>query len=101
MLDVAEIAASSDNYAAAVRAASQAEQIARSADEVLAARAKARASQLREAQTEFARLGPTFARLRSDPADRDANTRVGKFACLIAGDWDKGLPMLGAVPTSS
>ena len=93
-LEVADTAVASDNYAAAVRAATQAEQIARPADDLLAARAKVKAAQLHEAQSEFTRLGPMFARLKSDPADRDANTKAGKFESLIAGDWDKGLAML-------
>ena len=32
--------------------------------------------------------------LNTAPADPDANLIVGKYKCLIKGDWDGGLPML-------
>jgi hypothetical protein len=34
------------------------------------------------------------ARLEEKPTDPEANLAVGRYACLLKGDWEKGIPML-------
>jgi hypothetical protein len=45
----------------------------------------------REAAEHFAR---DVARLKNRPDDPSANFAVGRYSCLVKGDWDGGLPML-------
>ena len=33
-------------------------------------------------------------KLKESPDDQDANLAVGRYECLVRGDWKKGLPML-------
>ncbi len=41
-----------------------------------------------------------MATLQADPVDPEANLVLGKYLCLVKGDWDKGIPVLalGADP---
>jgi hypothetical protein len=42
----------------------------------------------------FEALGPDRKTLAADPKDPGANARVGRFVCLVKGDWETGLPLL-------
>lgn len=42
-----------------------------------------------------AKIAAEYEKLAANPADPAANLAVGKYLCLIRGDWAAGLPMLG------
>ncbi|HEV3260675.1 MAG TPA: hypothetical protein VG013_27725, partial [Gemmataceae bacterium] len=57
---------------------------------------RSRKETLTQLQKEFQQLKPARATLRKNPGDPAANTAVGRFDCLVKGDWGKGLPRLSA-----
>ncbi len=52
------------------------------------------ARKVRETQAAYMTIKTALATLAANPADPDANLKVGKFKCLIKDDWNGGLPML-------
>jgi hypothetical protein len=44
--------------------------------------------------TEYGRIAPAFVTLGEHPGDPASNFAVGRFYCLRAGDFGKGLPLL-------
>jgi len=68
---------------------------ARSAnDSALANEATERSKQLDDFAKEYETAQIAAAVLRDRPTDPEANLTVGKYACLIKGDWNAGIPML-------
>jgi hypothetical protein len=57
---------------------------------------RARTHQVRKLAARHAELEASRAQLESDPQDAEANLALGKFYCLMKGEWAKGLPMLEA-----
>jgi hypothetical protein len=53
-----------------------------------------RSADLKNQQSAFSSLKPAVDRYRQDPTDPDANLVIGKYECLVKGDWKTGLPML-------
>jgi hypothetical protein len=53
-----------------------------------------RESAISYADAEFQKLAPFRVALENDPADANANFRVGAFRCFVKEDWPAGLPML-------
>ncbi|HKD36412.1 MAG TPA: hypothetical protein VKB78_06410, partial [Pirellulales bacterium] len=47
-----------------------------------------------EIETEFHRVKSAIETLKTSPDDPDANLAVGKFNCLVKGNFDAGLPLL-------
>lgn len=45
-------------------------------------------------RAEFAKLAGAVKALDDNPDDPEANLKMGRFACLIKGDWTNGLPKL-------
>jgi len=45
-------------------------------------------------RTEFAKLAGAVKALADNPDDPEANLKMGRFACLLKGDWTNGLPKL-------
>jgi hypothetical protein len=43
---------------------------------------------------EAKKLTKPIEKLRKSPKDPAANFEVGRFRCLVVGDWDRGLPLL-------
>jgi hypothetical protein len=43
---------------------------------------------------EFPLVAPAMEKLKADPADPAANATVGRYMCLVKGDWEHGLPLL-------
>ncbi|HWE92564.1 MAG TPA: hypothetical protein VG269_01205 [Tepidisphaeraceae bacterium] len=93
-MQVADDASAADELETAFRAASLAETAFGAGKDEELPRAKARAKDLRDLQQQFARIAPLIKKLHDDPNDADANTKAGRFFCLSAGRWEKGLPML-------
>jgi hypothetical protein len=97
-LRLAEAATESARYDLAAKAVTVAEAAAKTmpggAGASIAERAKERSLALRDLRAEQARLSGMFERLKTKPEDPEANLRVGKFYCLVAGDWTRGLSAL-------
>lgn len=64
-------------------------------------RIAARRQLVTELQKEYDVVKSCADTLRKDPFDVQANQMLGRFFCLLKGDWDRGLPMLsrGSDPT--
>jgi hypothetical protein len=52
--------------------------------------------EIKELEKGYAVAASGWPVLAGDPANVTANLNVGKFYCLVKGDWEKGLPMLAA-----
>lgn len=59
-----------------------------------AERIQAQAKPIAEAQAEFLKIADTWSALEKDPADPDANFRIGSYRCFVKEDWPAGLPLL-------
>jgi hypothetical protein len=62
--------------------------------EELKARVEVRRKQLKQVLEVFAKYRTALRKVESNPADADANLVVGRYACLIKGDWNRGLSLL-------
>ncbi|MDB5314135.1 MAG: hypothetical protein JWO38_8337 [Gemmataceae bacterium] len=84
-----------DRYDEAVRLAGLAARAAaRAKDDGLAKKAAAREKEVKEVAAGYELVKAADARLRTDPTDAGAARAVGRFRCLLKGDWDGGLPLL-------
>jgi hypothetical protein len=84
-----------DDYETALRLVSVAADAARKARSVpLAGKAEARRKEVQTLQKEFLGVKEARAKLRKMPDDPDASLAVGKYLCLIKGDWKEGLALL-------
>ena len=54
----------------------------------------ARSKEIEEIAAEFKNVAEAKVALDSKPTDPDANFAVGKFLCMIKGDWRRGVTML-------
>jgi hypothetical protein len=54
----------------------------------------ARVKEIEAFAKEFANVTEANVTLKTKPTDADANQAVGKFLCLVKGDWRRGIPML-------
>lgn len=94
-LAVTDEAVRLDRFPEAARLASLAyRSAAKTKDAGLAKKASARESEIREIAVNFELLKPAEARLKVDPKDDAAARSVGRFRCLLKGDWESGLPLL-------
>jgi hypothetical protein len=94
-LSLVEEAQSRDSYEAAEKAAGAAVSWAKKAkDPPLSARAEAREKESTELKRTYEQVKKSVAELSSNPEDPAANLIVGRFRCLIRGDWEAGLPAL-------
>jgi len=50
--------------------------------------------QVGQVRKAHAAIEPQLAKLTEDPDNADANLAVGRFYCLVKGDWERGIPML-------
>ena len=53
-----------------------------------------RHAELKLLQPQWAAVAKAKVTLAKSPEDEAANTNYGRYLCLTAGDWDKGLPLL-------
>ncbi|HWE03598.1 MAG TPA: hypothetical protein VG326_14430 [Tepidisphaeraceae bacterium] len=94
-LAVASDAAHADNYDLAIKALALAQAALGGAnDEGLTARHAQLEKEVRESRAEFLRVGPMMKKLAEKPDDPELNLKAGRFYCLTAGSWKKGLPFL-------
>jgi WD40 repeat protein len=94
-LALVEEAVGADDYEAALGFLSQAEAAARKVNSApLVSQVQARAQELKAIQRAFSQVQDAAATLRKTPDDPQASLAMGKFLCLLKGDWDKGLPLL-------
>jgi hypothetical protein len=83
------------NYGVAARFAALAENVARGAqDSAMLDEARAFGAEVKRVQQEYTRVKPFEDKLKTAPADAEANFQVGRFYCLIKADWERGLPLL-------
>lgn len=54
----------------------------------------ARNKEVEKIATAYADIQDASATLESNPVDPEANLAVGKYRCLVKGNWDRGVPML-------
>jgi hypothetical protein len=84
-----------DDYAPAQEASRLAVEEAREGRDVaVRKRAVEQFRRTEEAAAAWAALQPSLGVLAQTPADPAANTAVGRFLCLVKGDWRRGLPLL-------
>jgi len=70
------------------------DQVGRLADKALAERANLAAQRVTEVQKQYQEALEARERLKTDPADAQAHQVVGRYECLVKGDWSSGLPHL-------
>ena len=84
-----------DNFAVAEQLDKLALVEARKAREKeLIAQAQGRIIEVAEITKAFETAKAAKATLEKTPDDPEANLAMGKYFCLVKGDWDKGVPML-------
>ncbi len=84
-----------DNFTAADRLGKLALATARKArDLALVKQIVARNKEVEKIEKAYAAAQKALVTLDEKPTDPEANFTVGRFYCLIKGDWDDGLPML-------
>jgi hypothetical protein len=94
-LDLLDEAVLLGNYDSAARLATVAEAGAAKARSLaLAARVQKRAEQLQALRELVEGLDSAIDKLRTQPKDPQANLIVGRYQCLVKGDWERGLPLL-------
>jgi hypothetical protein len=57
-------------------------------------------AEIRAKRQSLEKLAPYFARLETDPNDREAALKIGKFLCFEDGRWAEGLPILARAESS-
>jgi hypothetical protein len=93
----AEAATDEDAFDAALKLATVGAAAARKANQpALAADADARIALTRKMREAFDPIKDAAEKLKSVPADPEANTLVGKYRCFVQGRWADGLKMLAA-----
>jgi WD40 repeat protein len=94
-LGLIEEALQSDNYEAALSLAQTAKAAAIKAKSIaLMGNAEKSIKEVQAVQKEFERVKPFLTKLKDNPNDKAANNEVGKYYCLLKGNWTKGLPYL-------
>jgi hypothetical protein len=96
-----ETALDADNYPVALRLIDAAETAARKGkpDERQLAQIASRRSQVQGYAELYKVVATAREKLRTAPADADANLLMGKHLCLFKGRWDEGLPLLAKAGT--
>ena len=94
-LPVADQAMSEGNLALATELGKLAVRAAiKGRDKEVLERVRTQAKQYEEVATAYTEVEKATATLAQKPQDPEANLTVGKYHCLIRGDWETGLPML-------
>lgn len=95
ILTLVDEAMAADDFALADRLA----EIARSAagktrDGALLRIVAARTADLRQRKEAYRQVEKSLEALKRNPDDPEANEQVGRYSCLVKGDWAGGLPRL-------
>ncbi len=94
-IPLVEGAVARDDYEAASRLVRLAQAAARkTADVPLGRQLADLARRVQDLAKAYEALRPALATLEQRAADPAANLAVGRYYCLVKGDWDRGLPML-------
>jgi WD40 repeat protein len=90
-----EEALNNDNYPIADELMKAAEESASKTKNLqIAARVTKRGEEVDQAKKEFGRMEKFVKVLETKPDDPTANAEMGKYFCLVKGNWERGLPML-------
>ena len=90
-----DAAAEREDYPAATKLGELAEvQAIRAKKASLTTLVQERVKELRGQQQQWEQAKAARATLKNTPADVDARLVAGRFACLVRGDWEMGLPLL-------
>ncbi len=94
-LPLMDEAAASDDYERAGRFGDLGTSLARRArDYALVKQIVERRKKVEELAKAYAETHEARELLDKNPTDQDANLTVGRYLCLVKGDWEKGIPML-------
>ena len=94
-VQVLDEALAADQYEAAQKLAVRAEGVARNVkDEAFHDFVRQRGKEVGELSREANAVREAFTTLGQKPEDAEANTLVGRFQCLVKGDWAAGLAKL-------
>jgi hypothetical protein len=95
LVSVIDDAINSDRYDDAKVLAELALGCARQArDRIRTQQLAAKVKDIDEIQVESVKVQAALKVLAERPADPDSNFAVGRFLCLVKGDWQRGIPML-------
>lgn len=95
LLTLADEAIGSQELELAEKATAAAANLAKGAKNVsLTARAGAKSKELADLKPKYALVQKAKETLKTAPDDPGANLAVGRFVCLVLGNWDDGLPYL-------
>ncbi|MCY3022243.1 MAG: LamG domain-containing protein [Planctomycetota bacterium] len=87
--------ASESHYDVAVKLLGPLEELARRANNAeLAGALQSRAREVRAQQAEWAKVKPSFDKLKENPNDADAALVAGKYYIVSRGNWERALWML-------
>ncbi|WP_439621892.1 family 16 glycoside hydrolase [Gemmata sp.] len=96
-LSLSDDAVAADNYEVANRLAALAGATGRANNlGTLVQQAGMRSKEVAEVKAAYDATEGARAALKARPDDPDASAAVGKFLCLMKGDWDRGAPLLAA-----
>ncbi len=96
-LSLSDDAISADNYEIATRLATLTLTTARAGNNgPLVQQASVRVKDIAEVKAAYEAVEASQVTLKAKPDDADASAAVGKFLCLMKGDWDRGVPLLAA-----
>jgi hypothetical protein len=94
-LSLLEEAIANDSYTVGEQLAKAAEEAATKTKIVpLYAKVEKRTAELEQAKKEFGRMAKYVEILKTTPDNAEANYEMGKYLCLVKGNWEKGLPLL-------
>lgn len=94
-LRLADAAVAADDFDTAEKLTATALQNAKkSPDTTLQSRAAAKSKQFADFKSRFERIRKARETLASNPEDGPSNLAVGRYECLVKGNWAKGLPLL-------
>jgi hypothetical protein len=95
LLGLTDEAITAQDVETAEKATAAATNLAKGAKNVhLTARASAKSKELADLKPKFTLAQKAKETLKTSPDDPGANSSVGRFICLVLGNWDDGLPYL-------
>jgi WD40 repeat protein len=94
-LTLLEEAMANDNYKVAESLVKAADDAATKSKVLqLVARVEKAGSEVEQAKKEFGRMSKFVDMLAKNKDDAEANREMGRYFCLVKGNWERGLPML-------
>lgn len=95
LMALVEERVAADDYPAALQAAQVAvEEVRRHPDLALRKRVVGQLHRAEQIAAAYETVKPALDTLGRSPADPAASAAVGKFLCLVKGEWKRGLPLL-------